>query len=239
MFSKLLEQYKRVIFFDTETTGFDPEKTDQMIELAAMSIDAYGNERQMNEFIRLFRMKKLPDQISSLTGIVDLTLATNGIEEIEALKMFIEMIKGEGKTLLVAHNAQFDLKFIAYAIYRNKDAGQGWMRMFNECDYLDTLTVYKDRRRYPHKLEAAVAEYHLAGKVENSHRAIDDCKALFEVAKAMDKEKPDLHRYINLFGFNPKYGPEAHQFKKVTYAPQSLWNCPPAVPTYESIQYRR
>ena len=78
----------------------------------------------------------------------------------------------------------------------------------------------------------------LTGKVQNSHRAIDDCKALMEVAKAMDEERDDLDRYVNLFGFNPKYGPEKNQLKKVTYVPQDLWNCPPAKPTYETISGR-
>ena len=44
--------------------------------------------------------------------------------------------------------------------------------------YLDTVTVYKDRRAFPHKLENAITEYGLANKVKNSHRAIDDVKAL-------------------------------------------------------------
>ena len=112
------------------------------------------------------------------------------------------------------------------------------MLVLNDCDYLDTLTVYKDRRKYPHKLESAIVEYHLTGKVQNSHRAIDDCKALMEVAKAMDEERDDLDRYVNLFGFNPKYGPEKNQLKKVTYVPQDLWNYPPAKPTYETISGR-
>ena len=236
MFETLFNKYDRLIFFDTETTGFEPEKVDQIIELAAIAIDKDGKTQEMDEFIHLFKMNELPPKITELTGILDLTLASEGIEEYEALKKFVDLMQcGEGDTLLVAHNAQFDLQFLAYSIYRNREKGKGWMILLNECDYLDTLTVYKDRRRYPHKLESAIAEYHLSGKVVNSHRAIDDSKALMEVAKAMDEEKPDLDKYVNLFGFNPKYGPEKNQLKKVTYAPQDVWNCPAKVPTYESI----
>lgn len=223
MFDNLFQKYKRIVFFDTETTGFDPENTDQIIELAAISIDRDGTTQEMDDFIHLFRMQELPPKIVDLTGILDLTLASEGIDEYDALKKFVDMMQaGEENTLLVAHNAQFDLQFIAYAIYRNREKGKGWMMVLNDCDYLDTLTVYKDRRRFPHRLESAIAEYHLLGKVQNSHRAIDDCKALFEVAKCMDEEKPDLDRYVNLFGFNPKYGPEKNQLRKVTYAQQSM-----------------
>lgn len=220
MFDNLFKKYNQIVFFDTETTGFDAEDTDQIIELAAISIDVNGNQAEMDEFIGLFKMEHLPAKITELTGIMDLTLASQGVEEYDALQKFIDMLQGKGKTLLVAHNAQFDLKFLAYAIHRNKN--KEWMQIFNACDYLDTLTVYKDRRMYPHKLESAIVEYHLINKVQNTHRAIDDCRALFEVTKCMDEEKPDLGRYINLFGFNPKYGPDKATFKKITYAPQSM-----------------
>lgn len=220
MFKNLFEKYDKIVFFDTETTGFDAETADQIIELAAISIDKKGNQAEMDEFIQLFKMECLPEKITGLTGIMDLTLASQGVEEYDALQKFIDMLQDGEKTLLIAHNAQFDLKFMAYAVHRNKN--KEWMQIFNACDYLDTLTVYKDRRMYPHKLESAIVEYHLINKVQNTHRAIDDCSALLEVARCMDEEKPDLDRYVNLFGFNPKYGPDKATFKKITYAPQSM-----------------
>ena len=227
MFETIFKKYKRIIFFDTETTGFDAENEDQMIELAAVAVDDNETVTSMDSFIRLFRKTELSQKIMDLTHITDLILTTEGVDEVEALEQFVKMMQPEEhdkekSILLVAHNAQFDLQFLAYAIYRHRDYGKGWMYLLNNADYLDTLTVYKDRRSYPHKLENAITEYGLAGKVENSHRAIDDCKALMEVARKMDQEKDDLDKYINLFGYNPKYGPDKNQLKKVTYAPQSL-----------------
>ena len=35
VFESLFKKYDRIVFFDTETTGFDSDKDDQMIELAA------------------------------------------------------------------------------------------------------------------------------------------------------------------------------------------------------------
>ena len=54
----------------------------------------------------------------------------------------------------------------------------------------------------------------------NSHRAIDDVKATVEVLKAMDAERSDLCRYVNLFGYNPKYGVEGRRIRSVRYVPQ-------------------
>ena len=58
--------------------------------------------------------------------------------------------------------------------------------------------------------------------MQNSHRAIDDTEALYEVCKAMDAERDDLIDYVNLFGFNPKYGVEGKTIKRVTYHAQGM-----------------
>ena len=233
MFDALFSKYDRIVFFDTETTGLMPDKNDQIIELAAISVDREGTERQMDEFILLHIKEEIPDKIIKLTGITPIMLGSKGIDEHEAVRKFWEIAEPEGadlfderKTLLVAHNAHFDLMFLAYAQIRAKKTHGMVLEYakFKDADYLDTLTIYRDRRRYPHKLENAIQEYGLSGKVKNSHRAIDDCKALYEVAKRMEQEKDDLADYINIFGFLKKYGPETHPFKKVTYGPQDFDN---------------
>ena len=65
----------------------------------------------------------------------------------------------------------------------------------------------------------------------NSHRAVDDVLATLAVMEEMEKERQDLHRYVNLFGYNPKYGIEGKAISSVTYKPQS-YN--PAAPLYET-----
>ena len=54
------------------------------------------------------------------------------------------------------------------------------------------------------------------------HRAIDDVAALFEVCKAMDAERSDLLNYVNVFGYNPKYGVSGKRIEKVAYWPQNF-----------------
>ena len=123
----------------------------------------------------------------------------------------IAKLMQNGPTLMIAHNAQFDACFLR-GLLRGQKVGR--------IDWLDSLTVYKDRRAYPHKLANAIIAYDLTGKVQNSHRAIDDVLALFEVLKAMDDEREDLGSYVNLFGYNPKYGVSGPRISSITYLPQ-------------------
>ena len=128
-----------------------------------------------------------------------------------AYKMFQSMLNG--RALLCAYNAQFDASFLATRMPGFNTAGYDW---------LDLLTVYKDRAAYPHKLSDAIEHYRLGKKVQNTHRAIDDVMALYEVMKAMMRERSDIAQYINIFGYNPKYGVEGSKLPGIEYKPQAF-----------------
>ena len=208
-FKSLLEVYDNVVFFDTETTGLDPTRN-EIIEIAAVSYTK-KSIAEIDHFVIPNKVVRLPQEIVKLTGITDEMVASEGLTQDEAGETFARFIGGK-KVLLVAHNANFDLGFVRY-----------WLKgreIPEEIEFLDTLTVYKDRRPYPHKLKNAIDAYKLSGKVQNTHRAIDDVRALVEVTKAMAAERDDLMRYINLFGFNPKYGLPWPTVAGVMYRPQ-------------------
>ena len=59
-------------------------------------------------------------------------------------------------------------------------------------------------------------------EIFGTYDAIDDVLALFEVLKAMDEERDDLGSYVNLFGYNPKYGVSGRRIVGVRYEPQSF-----------------
>ena len=61
----------------------------------------------------------------------------------------------------------------------------------------------------------------------NSHRAVDDVLATVAVMGRMDEEQDDLMRYVNLFGYNPKYGIEGKPIGSVTYKPQPYKSAKP------------
>ena len=148
-----------------------------------------------------------------LTGISTQDLRERGLPKTRVARDIAEMI--QGNTLLLAYNAHFDLSFLFYFLLRHGDCA-----ILKGKDKLDLLTVYKDRRSYPHKLCNAIDAYGLTGKVVNSHRAVDDVVATVAVMEEMEKEKNDLLNYVNLFGYNPKYGVEGKPIGSVTYKPQ-------------------
>ena len=222
----VFKKYGAVVFFDTETTGLEAD-TCQIIELAAIRYErghfsgALYQASACDLFVKLPAGQKIPEKIVELTGITDDRLEADGVSEAEAAAAFANMLRRDkGPVLMVAHNAQFDLLFAREMLARH---GCGaWL--LRNADYLDSLTVYKDRRPYPHKLANAIDAYKLQDKVQNSHRAIDDVEALFEVVKAMDNERADLLTYVNLFGYNPRYGVSGCRIPGVTYWPQRFNN---------------
>ncbi len=222
----LLERYDRLVVLDTETTGLS-FKHDEIIELAAVTVELADGApqvtRQYDRLIRLSPGRRLSDEITRLTGITQEALDAEGISKAEACRDFQSLL-GE-RTLLAAYNAHFDLSFLYYFLHRDGDC-----TVLKAPDFLDVLSVYKDRRAYPHKLKNAIEEYNLQDRVVNSHRAIDDVLATVEVLKEMDREKSDLDRYINLFGYNPKYGVEGCRIRSVRYVAQPYGS---SVPLYE------
>lgn len=214
----LFSRYSRLIVLDTETSGLNYEK-DEIIEFSAALVEpsAAGPviSQQYDELIRLSPGRRLSPAITSLTGISEQDLQARGIEK-AALCQDLAALFAQPDSLVVAYNAHFDLSFLYYLLARQGDAG------LLRRDKLDLLTVYKDRRPYPHKLKDAIAAYGLEGKVQNSHRAIDDVLATVEVIKAMADECDDLHRYVNLFGYNPKYGVQGKRIGSVTYLAQKF-----------------
>lgn len=183
-------KYKRFVVFDTETTGLQPDDC-QIIEFAALVLDE--NAKVIKEIDEFIKADYIPSKITELTGITVEDTA-GGISEQNLLSIIREI--NLEPALWIAHNAQFDLSFVRSTYVRNdKDFDEA----FKNCDFLDTLTVYRDRAGKPHKLANAIEHYKCEG-VENSHRAIDDVKALWAVVKAMTKERNDLGLYANLFG---------------------------------------
>ena len=222
----LFEKYDRLFLFDTETTGLQYNR-DEIIEFAAVVLERKNGEiaviEEYDQLITLSPGGFVPAQIEALTGITNQDIRERGIPKTRVCCDIARMISGN--TLLLAYNAHFDLSFLFYLLLRHGDP-----TILKGKDKLDLLTVYKDRRSYPHKLCNAIEAYGLSGKVVNSHRAVDDVLATVEVMKAMEAEKDDLCRYLNLFGYHPKYGISGKPIGSITYKPQSF---DPTVPLYE------
>ena len=225
-FDSLFERYDRLVILDTETTGLHYSR-DEIIEFSAVAVEkGIGSHRIVAEYDQLVSLSPggfVPPKIEQLTGISTQDLREKGVAKTRVCRDIAELIAGN--TLLLAYNAHFDLSFLFYMLLRDGDP-----KILKGKDKLDLLTVYRDRHEYPHKLCSAIEKYGLSGKVVNSHRAVDDVIATVAVMEAMEAERPDLDKYINMFGYNPKYGIEGKPIGSVTYKPQGF---KPGKPLYE------
>ena len=215
-FEKLFAKYDRLVLLDTETTGLQYSR-DEIIEFAAVAVEQRNGEptvvAEYDELVALNPGGFVPPKIQELTGISTQDLRERGIPKTRVCRDIAELIAGN--TLLLAYNAHFDLSFMFYLLLRNGDP-----QILKGKDKLDLLTVYRDRHAFPHKLCNAIDTYGLADRVVNSHRAVDDVLATLAVMGAMEEEKDDLERYVNLFGYIPKFGIDGKPIGSVTYKSQ-------------------
>lgn len=157
---------------DLETTGLSA-KTEKITEIGIMKV---RNGEVLEEFCEFVNPEKpIPQRVQEITNITDdMVKDAPTIEEI--FPKVLEFIKG---TVLVAHNATFDIGFLKTVA---KDLGYEF-----DYTYVDTLPLA--RKLYPelkkHKL-GKIAE-HLKIKVEVAHRALDDVDTTVKVLREMMK----------------------------------------------------
>ncbi|MEP6925047.1 MAG: exonuclease domain-containing protein [Pyrinomonadaceae bacterium] len=152
------------VVFDTETTGTKPPFA-RMTEIGAYRV---RNGEIVDEFQTLLNPEKtIPPFISSLTGITN--------QMVSRAPFFAEvapdLLKFIGDSILVAHNAPFDITFLNYEIGR----------VYRERKLINAhlCTVRLARKLLPnlknHRLHT-VAE-HFSIPIYNRHRAAGDALA--------------------------------------------------------------
>lgn len=206
-------QHKRILLFDFETTGLSAER-DQIIEIGAILLEkTESGKYQLTDELSTLVMANRPlsPKIVEITHITDEMLLRDGITQEEAFHLFFRMYQED--TLLIAYNIQFDLSFLIHFFRKY------WNPQYQfKNDILDVMAVYKDRHRYPHRLDQAVETYAL--EVPNTHRALDDIKATLEALKKMGEELDNLSKYVNVIGYNPNYGVSGIKLPHVKYIAQ-------------------
>ena len=203
----------KVIFFDTETSGLDCSRCN-IIELALLTVEDGVITETYYEFIDVG--VPISRKISDLTGITNEMIKNEGIDEKSAALDLKQRLTPD--TLMIAHNCQFDLQFLYSLLKRHfpQEADE----IVSSLNWIDTVSILKDRKEFPHKLIDAVNYYEVPEV--NFHRAIDDTKALYEVTKKMKEERDDLLDYVNVFGYNPKYGVSGKRFEFIEYKSQKF-----------------
>jgi DNA polymerase III alpha subunit (gram-positive type) len=200
----------KIIFFDTETSGLNCGNC-KIIELAMLTVEDGQVTDDYDKFVDIG--EAISPKITKITGITNQMLKEGDDEKQIAQDIAERLTPG---TLMIAHNCQFDLSFVYTLLKRNfPDDAEN---IVSNVLWLDTLTVLKDRKEFPHKLIDAVHHYNI--EEVNFHRAIDDTKALRDVTMALKDERNDLAEYVNVFGYNPKYGVSGIIFPFIEYKKQ-------------------
>ena len=157
------------IAFDLETTGLNPIVS-RIVEIGALRFRADGTI--IDQFEQLVDPQcPIPPEVTRIHGITDQMVAGKPTIE-EVLPQFIEFI-GEPNALMLAHNAGFDMSFLAMAIRR---LGMPTP----EHPVLDTVKLSRRRQELKnHKLETIGRHLDLIDAEE--HRAMADTILLKDV----------------------------------------------------------
>lgn len=162
------------VVFDVETTGLSVT-TCQIIELAAIKMTKGKEVDRFTAFVNPRR--KIPHHITQLTGITD-EMVADAPSLAQVIPDFREFI---GDSVLVAHNAGFDIGFIQHALLLS-----GLPAVDNPV--LDTLEL--SRSLYPklknHRLNTLADTCKV--ELNNHHRAIDDSVALGHILFCMIRD---------------------------------------------------
>lgn len=184
------------IIFDTETTGFpthDVETQPYIIELGAIFIDDDGSiirtiSQLLNPGDRIWdsKTKSFTDQIppaaSKVNGITKDMLVDKPTFG-ECFILFCEFFYGAD--MLIAHNAPFDVKLLKCELQRvdnAKASSDSFINLFPmPPTIIDTIQEYKHilGGKWPKMTE--LYEKIMGKKLEQTHRALDDCNALHEI----------------------------------------------------------
>ena len=158
--------YNKNIFvaIDVETTGLSPI-TNELIEVSAIK---YNKDKKIDTFSTLIKPKvRIPYYITNITGITnDMVEDAPVVEDV-----MTELIEFIGDLPIVAHNANFDYKFIQN--YSNNS--------FTKNNVIDTVPI--GRKLYPnlpnHKL-GTIAR-HIGITEDGFHRAEFDCECCAKI----------------------------------------------------------
>lgn len=188
LFPQLTPVLDNVTVLDFETTGLGGGKG-RVIEIAALK-SAKG--QLTGRFQTMVQLKgELPRKITEITGIRPQDLV-NGMEERTAFLILKEFI---GDSVVVAHNAPFDLGFL-YSTYRRLKLGPV------QHPFLDTLSVCRLRQPSPRSLPDMCRVYGIP--LSQWHRALPDATATWRLLHRLHEESP-IDDMLNKLVLNPRY----------------------------------
>lgn len=161
----------REIVLDTETTGFDPETGDRIVEIGAVELVGHvPTGRTFHEYINPER--GMPQEAFEVHGLGDDFLRDKPVFR-DVAQSFLDFA-GEAK--LVIHNAAFDMKFL------NAELGWAGLQQLSQERAVDTLAIA--RKRFPgspSSLDALCRRFGIDNSSRTLHGALLDSEILAEV----------------------------------------------------------
>jgi DNA polymerase III epsilon subunit family exonuclease len=161
------------VIVDLETTGASPKKGAAITEIGAIKVKSGQYLDQFESFVN--PLTPIPEYITQMTGITDLMLATAPVID-DILPAFLEFAGSDEETIIVAHNAPFDLSFL-------KSAAKEIDLVWPKYKTLDTVTIARQvltKEDVPNCKLGTLAAF-FGTKTEPNHRALDDAKATTEI----------------------------------------------------------
>ena len=174
------------VVFDTETTGFSPSK-DRLVEIGAVKI---RNGENLGERTWLVNPQRyIPWYVQEVHHITPEMVADKPTFA-EIYPEFLEFIDG---SVLIAHNAPFDIRFIAAEAERN-----GFPPPKNAV--LDSLELF--RHWYPelqsHTVSDLIDLYQLSTESLHAHRATDDSIFVYHAIQREMERRNESPRFGEL-----------------------------------------
>jgi DNA polymerase III subunit epsilon len=96
------------VVLDTETTGLQPYKGDEIISIGAVIIEGAQISEERFFYQLVNPRRPIPALAQKITGLDDAMVK----DQPEIIAVLLEFLKFAGPKVLVAHNAPFDLAFI-------------------------------------------------------------------------------------------------------------------------------
>lgn len=161
----------REIVLDTETTGFDPETGDRIVEIGGVELyNHVATGRTYHQYINPER--SMPQEAFEVHGLGDEFLADKP-KFAEIGRAFLDFV---GDAKLVIHNAAFDMKFL--------NAELKWMGLppLPWEQAVDTLAIA--RKKFPGSpasLDALCRRFNIDNSSRTLHGALLDSEILAEV----------------------------------------------------------
>ncbi len=173
----------REIVLDTETTGFEPEAGDRIVEIGALElVNHVPTGAVFHRYVN--PQRAMPKEAFAVHGLGDEFLSDKPLFA-EIAEEFVAFI---GEARLVIHNAAFDMKFLNAELGRLSLPPLSWARA------IDTLAMARQKfPGAPASLDALCRRFAIDNSGRILHGALLDSEILAEVyLELIGGRQPDL-----------------------------------------------